>query len=240
VNKETTRSPRQRPDVADVADVAEEPDRRPGPTDIRRRSVVASTFVTLDGYMVGPDEDMSWAITGFDGEMQADIAEAMSRESDHFVFGRVTYEIFAADWPTATPYEPGDELKPAAGKEDPRIIRALNEAPKVVFSRTLAKSDWSNTHIVHDGLEGEIRRLKQQPGKAINVQGSASIVQALARADLIDEYLLYVHPVLLGDGKPLFTAGMNRQDFELVRVKPYANGVVAMRYRRKDRISERP
>ena len=70
-------------------------------------------------------------------------------------------------------------------------------------------------------------------GKAINIQGSASIVQALARADLIDEYLLYVHPVLLGSGKPLFAAGANRQDFERVHLKSYANGVVALRYRRK-------
>jgi dihydrofolate reductase len=197
------------------------------------RRVVASTFVTLDGYMVGPDEDMSWVIEGFDPEMQADVAKDMGSGSDVFAFGRVTYEIFAAYWPTAVPYEEGDELSPAAGKEDPRIIRALNDFPKVVFSTTLTSSDWSNTRVVGEGPEDEIRRLKAQPGKAVSIQGSASIVQALARADLIDEYRLYVHPVLLGDGKPLFASGMNRQDLELVRVKPYANGVVATTYRRK-------
>ena len=69
------------------------------------RRVVASTFVTLDGYMVGPDEDMSWAIEGFDPQMQADIAEHMSSGADVFVFGRVTYEIFAAYWPSAVPYD---------------------------------------------------------------------------------------------------------------------------------------
>jgi dihydrofolate reductase len=197
------------------------------------RRVVASTLVTLDGYMVGPDEDMSWVIEGFDPEMQADVAKDMSSGSDVFAFGRVTYEIFAAYWPTAVPYEEGDELSPAAGKEDPRIIRALNDFPKVVFSTTLTSSDWSNTRVVGERPEDEIRRLKAQPGKAVSIQGSASIVQALARADLIDEYRLYVHPVLLGDGKPLFANGMNRQDLELVRVKPYANGVVATTYRRK-------
>jgi dihydrofolate reductase len=228
--KETTRTPHHR------LGATENVDRQPNPTKGRGRSVVASTFVTLDGYMVGPDEDMSWVIAGFDREMQVDIAEEMSRKSDHFVFGRVTYEIFAAYWPMAVPYEKGDELKPAEGKEDPRIIRALNDFPKTVFSRTLEKSEWTNTQVVHNGPEDEIRRLKETPGKAVSIQGSASIVQALARADLIDEYLLYVHPVLLGDGKPLFATAINRQDFELVRVKPYANGVVAMRYRRKDRI----
>lgn len=207
--------------------------REPSQTEHGGRRVVASTFVTLDGYMVGPDEDMSWVVAGFDREMQADVAEEMSRKSDVFVFGRVTYEIFAAYWPTAVPYEEGDELNPAEGKEDPRIIGALNACPKLVFSKTLKRSDWNNTRVLDDGPQDEVRRLREQPGKAVSIQGSASIVQSLQRADLIDEYLLYVHPVLLGDGKRLFASGIDRQDFELARIKPYANGVVATRYRRK-------
>lgn len=198
------------------------------------RPVVVTTFLTLDGYMVGPDEDISWVIDGFDAEMADDVAEAMSREADVFVFGRVTYEIFAAYWPTAVPYDEGDELSPAEGKEDPRIIRALNESTKLVFSRTLEGSDWHNTRVVRQGLEDEIRSLKRQPGKGINIQGSASIVQALGRADLVDEYRLYVHPVLLGAGTPLFAGAGGRQDFELADVKRYANGVVAMTYTRKE------
>jgi dihydrofolate reductase len=198
------------------------------------RRVIASTFVTLDGYMVGPDEDISWVIDGFDAEMADDVAEAMSREADVFVFGRVTYEIFAAYWPTAAPYDEGDELSPAEGKEDPRIIRALNESTKLVFSRTLEGSDWHNTRVVREGLEDEIRSLKRQPGKGINIQGSASIVQALGRADLVDEYRLYLHPVLLGAGTPLFADAAGRQDFKLADLKRYANGVVAMTYTRKE------
>ena len=198
------------------------------------RRVVASTFVTLDGYMVGPDEDISGVIDGFDAEMQEDVAEAMSREADVFVFGRVTYEIFAAYWPHAVAYDEGDAVKPAEGKEDPRIIRALNESPKLVFSRTLDGSDWDNTRVVREGLEDEIRSLKREPGKGISIQGSASIVQALGRADLIDEYRLFVHPVLLGAGTPLFAGGPERQDFELADLKRYANGVVALTYTRKE------
>ena len=193
------------------------------------RPVIASTFVTLDGYMVGPDEDISWVAEGFDPEMQADIAQAMDEHADVFVFGRVTYEIFASYWPHAVPYDAGDALKPAEGKEDPRIIRALNERPKLVFSTTLAPPEWANTRVVGGGLEDEIRALSGD----VSIQGSASIVQALARADLIDEYLLYVHPVLLGDGKPLFAAGATRRHFELTRTTAYANGVVAMGYTRK-------
>lgn len=209
--------------------------RRPKSAKGPGRSVIASTFVTLDGYMIGPNEDISWVITDFDPEMQADIAVHMSSEADSFVFGRVTYDIFVAYWPTAIPYEAGDDVKPAEGKEDPRIILALNEYPKIVFSRTLGPPAWSNTKLVREGLEEEIRKQKKKPGKGISIQGSASIVQALERADLIDEYLLYVHPVLLGSGKPLFAAGMSRQDFERVHFKPYANGVVALRYKRKER-----
>jgi dihydrofolate reductase len=207
--------------------------RRASATEDEGRAVVASTFLTLDGYMVGRDEDMSWVAVDFDREMQADIAEDMSRKSDVFVFGRVTYEMFAAYWPSAVPYENGDQLNPAEGKEDPEIIGALNSFPKLVFSKALESSEWNNTQVVDEGLEHEIRRLKQQPGKAVSIQGSASIVQALARADLIDEYHLYVHPVLLGEGKPLFATGTDRQDFELAGIKPYANGVVAMNYKRK-------
>ena len=205
----------------------------PGPTGETGRRVVASTFMTLDGYMVGRDEDMSWVVVDFDREMQADIAKDMSSETDVFVFGRLTYEIFAAYWPGAVPYEEGEELNPAEGKEDPRIIGALNDFPKLVFSTTFERPDWNNTRVVNEGLEDEIERLKKQPGKAVSIQGSASIVQALARADLIDEYHLYVHPVLLGEGKPLFATGIDRQDFELSRIKPYANGVVAQSYRRQ-------
>jgi dihydrofolate reductase len=199
------------------------------------KKVVVSEFVTLDGYIVGPDEDVSWVIAGFDANMQADIAEDMSRTVDLYVFGRVTYDIFAAYWPHAVPYEPGDEVNPSGGKEDPRIIRALNDSPKLVFSRTLEKPEWNNTRVLRDGLEDEIRRLKTEPGKAVGIQGSASIVQALARADLIDEYNLYVHPVVLGDGKRLFANGTPRQDFEVARVKPYANGVIGVTYKRRNK-----
>ena len=152
------------------------------------RHVIASTFVTLDGYMVGADEDINWVIEGFDPEMAEDIARELAENSDHFVLGRVTYEIFVAYWPHAVPYDDGDALAPADGKEDPRIIRALNESPKLVLSTTLGSSEWNNTRVLAGGLEDEIRRLKEQPGKAISIQGSASIVQALGRADLIDEY----------------------------------------------------
>jgi dihydrofolate reductase len=205
-----------------------------GTRDTGERRVVVAEFVTLDGYMIGPDEDISWVIDGFDPAMQEDVAVDLSTTFDLFVFGRVTYDIFAPYWPHAVPYDEGDALSPSEGKEDPRIIRALNDSPKLVFSTTLDEPEWANTRVVAGGLEDEIRRLKKEPGKAIGIQGSASIVHALARADLVDEYHLYQHPVLLGDGKPLFPAGHGRQNLDLTRLTRYDNGVVALTYERKD------
>lgn len=207
---------------------------RAGTRDAAERRVVVHEFVTLDGYMIGPDEDISWVIEGFDRQMQDTIAVDLSTRFDLFVFGRVTYDIFAPYWPNAVPYDEGDALSPSAGKEDPRIIRVLNEQPKLVFSTTLGDAGWSNTRVVAGGVEDEIRRLKKEPGRAICVQGSASIVHALARADLVDEYRLYQHPVLLGDGKQLFPAGHDRHDLDLADLTRYDNGVVALTYERKD------
>jgi dihydrofolate reductase len=206
-----------------------------GTRDTGERRVVVAEFVTLDGYMIGPDEDISWVIDGLDPQMQEDVAVDLSTTFDLFVFGRVTYDIFAPYWPHAVPYDEGDALNPSGGKEDPRIIRALNDSPKLVFSTTLGEPEWANTRVVAGGLEDEIRRLKKEPGKAIGIQGSASIVHALARADLVDEYHLYQHPVLLGDGKLLFPAGHGRQNLDLTRLTRYDSGVVALTYERKDR-----
>ncbi len=196
------------------------------------RRVIVAEFVTLDGYMVGPDEDVSWVAVGFDPQMQEDLAVDMSGTFDLFVFGRVTYEIFADYWPTAVPYDDGDALQPAEGKEDARIIRALNDRPKLVFSTTMGEAGWAGTRVVAGDLEDEVRRLKKEPGRAICIQGSASVVHALARADLVDEYHLYQHPVLLGNGKPLFPAGHDRQDLELTGLTRYDNGVIATTYER--------
>jgi dihydrofolate reductase len=197
------------------------------------RRAVVSEFVTLDGYIIGPDEDISWVIEGFDPQMQEDVAVDFTTFG-LFVFGRVTYDIFAPYWPHAVPYDEGDALNPAEGKEDPRIIRALNDNPKLVFSTTLGEPEWADTTVVAGDVEDEIRRLKKEAGKAICVQGSTSIVHALARADLVDEYHLYQHPVLLGDGKQLFAEGHERQNLDLTRLTRYDNGVVALTYERKD------
>ena len=203
-------------------------------TPTRARRVVVVEFISLDGYIVAEDEDMSWVADGFDPQMQEDIAVAVDRDYDVFVFGRVTYDIFAAYWPHALAYEEDDAVAPAEGKEDPRIIRALNDRPKVVFSTTLTEPKWEGTTVVAGDVQAEIRRLTSADGGGtIAVQGSASIARELARGDLVDEYRLYVHPVTLGGGTLLHAPGADRHDFELTRLTRYGNGVVATVYERQ-------
>ena len=172
-----------------------------------QRKVVVSTFLTLDGYMVGPDEDVSWVIEALrprDGGRGRG-ARPEGRDSEAFLLGRVTYEIFAAYWPHAVPYDEGDALDPAGGKEDPRIIAALNDFPKYVFSTTLPEPEWKHRTCAGGGHS------RTRSGGCARLPGSKTSTSRAARAssgpwqqaDLIDEYHLYVHPVLLGAGKPL-------------------------------------
>jgi dihydrofolate reductase len=200
------------------------------------RRVVVAEFVTLDGYIVGPDEDISWVAEAFDARMADDIARDLDGRYDLFVFGRVTYDMFAGYWPNAVPYGDGDALAPSEGKEDPRIIAALNDRPKVVFSTTLTEASWAHTRVVRGDVAGEVRRLRAEPGTALLVQGSATVVAALAAADLVDEYRLTVHPVRLGAGTPLFPVpmGAGRQDFTLTDLIRYDNGVLATTYERRN------
>ena len=141
------------------------------------------------------------------------------------MLGRVTYEIFAALLAARrSPTTTGDALDPAGGKEDPRIIRRAQRLPQVrVLDHAAGSRSGSTRASLAAGSRTRSGGCSEQPGKDVNIQGSASIVQALQRADLIDEYHLYVHPVLLGDGKPLF-ADSARQNLELTALKRYANG----------------
>lgn len=193
--------------------------------------LVAHTFVTLDGYMVGDDEDMSWVIDTFDAEMGNDIRDGLV-DTGAILLGRVTYEIMSAYWPTAIPEGNYDEVEPAGGSEDPVITERMNNLPKIVFSRTLQSLDWSNSRLVSDDIAGEVTRLKETPGKDLMIQGSASIVQQLTNLDLIDEYRLLIHPVVLGSGKPLFANIENRAKLKLASLKTYDNGVISARFER--------
>lgn len=174
----------------------------------KMRKVIASTFVTLDNLMVGPNEDMRKEIS----DQQSTV--------DTLLLGRVTYQMFADYWPTKT-----TDDEPAADH--------MNNTPKIVFSKTLENAlwgKWNNARVVKDNIAEEIQKLKQQPGKDMAIIGSASIVQTFTNLGLIDEYRLLVHPVILGSGKPLFKNIKDRVNLKLVKTKTFKNGVVVLYY----------
>jgi dihydrofolate reductase len=180
------------------------------------RKVIASNFMTLDGFFAGPDGDLDWFV--WDGE----IAEYMKQQFDAIdtiLFGRVTYQLMEGYWPTASPPE-----------EDPVIIEAMNTLPKVVFSTTLEKVEWHNSRLVRNNIAEEIAKMKQAPGKDMVIFGSGTIVSALTRSGMIDEYRIFVNPVVLGSGKPMLTGLNERLKMKLLSTRTFQCGVVLLRY----------
>ncbi len=172
--------------------------------------------MTIDGYIAGPDGDISWH--NVDEEFQ-ELANKASHSGNTLIFGRVTYELMARFWPT-----------PEALRTDPFVAQGMNAAEKIVFSRSLNKADWNNTRLVKHDMVGEIRRLKQQPGKDLTILGSGSIVAQLAQEGLIDEYQILVNPVILGGGKTMFEGMKTKANLKLVSARTFGNGNILLTY----------
>jgi dihydrofolate reductase len=180
------------------------------------RKLSVFNLVTLDGYISGEKGDISWHRV--DPEFQ-EYAEKNSNSGNTLLFGRVTYELMAGYWPSAE-----------ALKTDPVIAQGMNSSPKIVFSRTLKKADWNNTRVVKDDMLGEVRKLKQQPGKDLTILGSGSIVAQLAGAGLIDEYQILLNPVILGNGKTMFEGLEGKPVLKLTKTRTFSNGNVLLCY----------
>jgi dihydrofolate reductase len=183
------------------------------------RKIIASTFVTVDGYMVGPNEDISWVMNNFSQEM-GDYAGDLMNSMDTILLGRVTYQVMINFWPAQT-----EATAPGAD--------GMNKNPKVVLSRTLQTAPWGNwepARVIKDDVQQELNRLKQQPGKNIVVYGSANVVQNLTQLGLIDEYQLLVFPILLGDGKPLFKHSPQTVPLKHLKTQTFQNGVNVLYY----------
>ncbi|HZS89516.1 MAG TPA: dihydrofolate reductase family protein [Chloroflexota bacterium] len=184
------------------------------------RKIIVTMWITLDGFIAGPNNDMSWIrVDDAMGRYEGDLVGA----ADTLMLGRVTYQSFAGAWP----YVPDN---PAASEGEKEYARQLNSMRKIVFSRTLEAAEWNNSTLYHEINPDDIAALKQESGKNIVIYGSASIVQALTARSLIDEYQLLVHPVILGGGKRLFGDGGDRADLRLVEAKTFDSGVVLLTY----------
>jgi dihydrofolate reductase len=190
------------------------------------RKLAVSAFLTLDGVVQapgGPEEDPSggfthggWSVGYWDDLMGQVMGEATGRPFD-LLLGRKTYEIFAAHWPHAS-------------EEDGAGI--FNNATKYVASRTLDAVAWQNSILLEGDVAEAVARLKDEDGPEIQVHGSGNLIQTLLAHGLVDEYRLWVFPVLLGTGKRLFADGTIPRAVELVDSKTSTTGVLIATYRR--------
>ena len=188
------------------------------------RELIFNTFLTLDGVMQapgGPEEDPSggfdhggWSFGYWDEQMQTVMGESMSKPFD-LVLGRRTYEIFAAHWPHS------DE--PAA--------EPLNTTTKHVASTTLKELEWENSRLIEGEVPDGIRALKAQDGPELQVHGSADLIQTLLEHGLVDEFRIWIFPLVLGRGKRLFDGGTVPAGVELASSQASSSGVIIATYR---------
>ena len=182
------------------------------------RKVNVFNNVSLDGFFTDAKGDMSWAHKQ-DEEWNA-FASANASGNGELLFGRVTYGMMAAFWPT-----------PQAAKMLPKVAASMNAMRKTVFSRTLDTVSWQNTILMKGDLATEMRRLKQQPGPDIVILGSGSIVSQLTQARLIDEYQLVLNPIVVGKGRSLFETVVDTFHLTLTKTQSFRNGNVVLWYK---------
>jgi dihydrofolate reductase len=186
------------------------------------RKIILWMSVSLDGYIEGPNREIDWHLV--DDELHRHVNSEL-RPMGAFESGRVTYELMAEFWPTA-------DDDPASTEPRVEFAQIWRDMPKIVFSRTLERADW-NTTVIREVDPQQVRDLKEQPGGDLVLSG-ADLAAAFLRHDLIDEYRLYVHPVVIGRGKPLFPRSDVKIDLRLAETRAFGNGVVLLHYRRHD------
>jgi dihydrofolate reductase len=185
------------------------------------RKVVMSEFVSLDGVI----EDPSWTFR-FSSEEQERFKFDELAASDALLLGRVTYEGFAAAWPSMM-----DQYSGPRRAELGEYADMMNSYPKHVVSTTLQEPlEWNNSTLIKGNIAEEVFELKRQPGKDVLVFGSTDLVNTLIQHDLIDEYRLMVFPVVVGKGKRLLRDGTDTKILELVGTEIFGSGVVVLTY----------
>jgi dihydrofolate reductase len=176
-------------------------------------------MVTVDGFFAGPKGEIDWHNT--DDEFNEFVTEQL-REVGTILFGRVTYEMMASYWPSSD-----------APKQNPKeVVDFMDNLPKIVFSRTIKKSDWNNTIVKESVNAEEILKMKEAAKKDIFIFGSGQIVQQFTRLELVDEYRLMINPIVLGSGKPLFK-DVEKFNLNLLKTREFKNGNILLYYTSK-------
>jgi dihydrofolate reductase len=185
--------------------------------------ISAFNFITLDGYYKGLDEDIGWHKHG--GE-EARFSEEKLQPGNTLLFGRVTYQMMSSFWPTQM-----------AKESFPVVAEGMNKAEKIVFSRTLQKTDWQNSRIIGNDIIAEMTKLKRSAGKNFTILGSGTIVTQFAEAGLIDLYQVMIDPVAIGNGTSLFKGLKKQLDLELLNTRTFSSGVILLEYKPKQAVS---
>jgi dihydrofolate reductase len=179
--------------------------------------LIYSMSISLDGYVETASRSLDWV--RIDEELHASFNDE-AREMSAFLYGRRLYELMVDSWPNA-------EADPSATPAMLEFAQIWRDKPKIVFSRTLSHVDW-NSRLVRDDVVGEVARLRAQPGFDMSV-GGPTLASRVMRAGLIDEYRLFVHPVILGAGTPYFPALDDRVGLRLLESRTFGSGVVYLR-----------
>jgi len=178
------------------------------------RKLIAAINMTIDGFC-----DHTAGIV--DDELHQHYNELLSN-ADTLLYGRITYQLMESYWPTVV-------KNPTGNKPMDEFAVLIDNISKIVFSRTLKNVDWKNTKLKKEIIKEEVLELKQQAGKAI-LAGSPSLIVALTQLNLIDEYQLCVHPIILGNGLRLFKNINNRINLKLIKTKIFGSGSIVLYY----------
>ena len=183
------------------------------------RKLIISLHTSLDGFVAGPGGEMDWI--KLDDEM-FDFVGTFTDAADAALYGRVTYQMMDSYWPTAAD-------KPNASKHDIEHSTWYNKVTKVVLSRTM-KTNKDKTRFISDNIAKEVTDLKNKPGENILIFGSPGAAHSLMEHNLIDEYWLFVNPILLGKGIPVFANIKDRINLKLSESKTFPCGVIGLHY----------
>ena len=184
------------------------------------RKIISFMHISLDGFVAGPNGEMDWIKV--DEEIFDYVGKRIS-EGDTALYGRVTYQMMESYWPTAAD-------KPNASRHDIEHSKWYKKVHKVVLSKTMKDSSLINTTIISDNLSKKINEIKLQPGNDIAVFGSPSASHSLIQLNLIDGYWLFVNPIILGRGIPLFVDIKDKIKLQLLTTRQFNCGVTELNY----------
>jgi len=187
------------------------------------RKLKLQVQMSVDGYIAGPNGEMDWLVWNWDDKLKEYVNE-LTESVDSILLGRKMAEGFISHW---------SDVMTKPDHPDYVFAKKMIEIPKVVFTKTLNKSEWVNTDIATGDLTDEINKLKRQNGKDIIVYGGASFDSSLIKAGLIDEFYLFVNPAAIGNGMTIFKDLNEMLKFTLAKSIPFDCGVVLLHYKAK-------